>query len=131
LPGNAVSAFVCWRLFVRPLGEALAGDESAFEETPEPGILDGPALNKGDRTLLAPAVFRPGRAEPRVSVLPWKGSHDVYCLAQANALAVVGVGAELKAGDTVFCYWLDQAVPRIAAVGERPRPAPGRSEEHP
>jgi molybdopterin molybdotransferase len=131
LPGNAVSAFVCWRLFVRPLGEALAGDTSAFAESPEPGILDSPAMNKGDRTLLAPAVFRPGRAEPRVSVLPWKGSHDVFCLARANALAIVDVGAELNAGEQVFCYRLDQAVSRIAAVGQRPSQAASRAENNP
>ncbi len=32
LPGNPVSALVGWRMFVRPLAEALAGDGAAFAE---------------------------------------------------------------------------------------------------
>jgi molybdopterin molybdotransferase len=107
LPGNPVSALVGWRLFARPLAEALAGDVHAFEESPEAAVLTGPTHNQGDRTLLAPARFEPGSPVPMVTVLPWKGSHDVLTLARTNALARVDIGMELAAGDVVPCYRLD------------------------
>ena len=107
LPGNPVSALVGWRLFARPLAEALAGDAQAFDEAPEIGVLTGPTRNRGERTLLAPALLEPGNPTSRVTVVPWKGSHDVLAAARANALALVESGAELAEGDAIHCYRLD------------------------
>ncbi len=106
LPGNPVSALVGWRMFARPLGEMLAGNARAFAETPEPAVLTKPTRNPGDRTILAPAWFRRAHPAPEVTILPWKGSHDVVTVARANALAIGDVGAELAAGDVVHCYQL-------------------------
>ncbi len=107
LPGNPVSALVGWCLFARPLGRRLAGDTRALEELPEPAVLTAPTRNDDNRTIVAPALRQPGHPLPEVTVLPWKGSHDVVSLAQANALAVVHLGAELAAGDVIHCYRID------------------------
>ena len=107
LPGNPISALVGWRLFTRPLAEALAGDQRAFQEPLASGVLTEPAGNDGDRTVLAPARYRAGHPISTVTVVPWKGSHDVVGAARANALAILDVGAELAAGDLIRCYRLD------------------------
>ncbi len=107
LPGNPVSALVGWRLFARPLGEALGGDLHAFFDPPETAVLTEPARNTGDRTLLAPAVMQSGDCTTSATVLPLKGSHDVVAVARANALVIVGIGEEYGAGDRVRCYRLD------------------------
>ena len=107
LPGNPISALVDWRLFARPLGEALAGAPHAFEELPESAVLTEPARNSGNRTIFAPARLQPDRPISKINILPWKGSHDVVTLAQANALAILDVGVELAAGDLVNYFRLD------------------------
>lgn len=106
LPGNAVSSVVCWRLFAWPVGEALAGDPRAFEESPEPARLSEAVHNHDDRLLLLPARFSPDRPEARVIGLSWKGSHDLPTAADANALLVLEPGAEYSPGQLVRCYRL-------------------------
>jgi molybdopterin molybdotransferase len=80
LPGNPVSSFVCVvrlcsRLLARLSGAEVperftaAGVESALEPN-------------GVREFYQPAVLNGGRVRP----LKWKGSADIYTLAQANAL---------------------------------------------
>jgi molybdopterin molybdotransferase len=103
LPGNPVSVLACWRLFARPLAEALAGDRSAFAERPVPAALLAPAHNPGERLQLRPARLEVGdRLGARV--LSWKGSHDLVAAAPANLLVRLGPGASLPAGAEVGCY---------------------------
>jgi molybdopterin molybdotransferase len=104
LPGNPVSALVGWRMFVRPLAEALAGDGAAFAEVGVTAELEAAVRNGGDRTQLRPAVFHRGGTGLAVSVRRWHGSHDVMAAAPANALARLEVGADLAAGAPVVCY---------------------------
>jgi len=104
LPGNPVSALVGWRMFVRPLAEALAGDGAAFGEVPLTATLALPIRNPGDRTQLRPAVLVRGAVGLRVSVRRWRGSHDLVAAAPANALARIEVGADLAEGAEVACY---------------------------
>ncbi len=108
LPGNPVSALAGWHLFVRPLGEALAGNPAAFQDATVPAALTAPSSNRGDRTVLAPARLVRRADRWSATVLDWKGSHDLLALVQANALAVLEVGATLDAGDTVDCYPIDR-----------------------
>jgi molybdopterin molybdotransferase len=107
LPGNPVSALVGWRLFGRPLGEALSGVPRALDEEPETGAIVQPAVNDGARAILAPAQLQPGQPFPTVNLLAWKGSHDVVAVARASALAQLDVGVRLSPGDRVPFYRLD------------------------
>ena len=104
LPGNPVSALVGWRMFVRPLAEALAGDGAAFAEVGVTAELEAAVRNGGDRTQLRPAVLHRAGTGLTVSVRRWHGSHDVMAAAPANALARLEVGADLAAGAPVACY---------------------------
>lgn len=104
LPGNPVSVLVGWRMFVRPLLEALAGDGSAFGETPVSAQLTARAHNPGQRVQLRPAVLRRAGAGFEAKAIPWRGSHDVAAGADANALMRIAPGAVLDAGDAVGVY---------------------------
>ena len=104
LPGNPVSVLVGWRMFARPLAEALAGDATALAEPPVRATLAGPASNRGERTQLRPARFERMGDGPAVRVLDWRGSHDILAAAPADALALLPPGARLAAGDPVDVF---------------------------
>jgi molybdopterin molybdotransferase len=104
LPGNPGAVLTCWRLFARPLAEALAGDRAAFAETPIPAAIAAAVRNRSGRTLLRPAVLAPAADRLAVTVASWHGSHDVAASSGANALARLEAGAELLAGAVVPCY---------------------------
>lgn len=83
LPGNPVSAFVCTVVLASRLLTRLGGGDAAdcdrrFVEMPLAGEL--PA--NGPRTFYQPATLDSGR----VVSLAWRGSADVFTLAQADAL---------------------------------------------
>jgi molybdopterin molybdotransferase len=100
LPGNPVSSFVCFELFVRPAIAALAGRgfvglssvtaelSHVFQHTGGraaylPARVTFPPTGRehagGDSTVAAGRV-------PTVEILPWHGSADLVALARANGL---------------------------------------------
>ncbi len=104
LPGNPMAVVVGWRLFVRPLIEALAGDETAFDEAPVEVALDRDMSNPTDRPVFHPVRLGVGAGgRPVASPLAWLGSHDVGGAATANALGRVEPGAGLEPGATIAC----------------------------
>ena len=100
LPGNPVSSFVCFELFVRPVLAAMAGQPVRRPSDWPSAELAQPFVQKGDRVTFWPAVVRGDALHP----VDWKGSADLIGLAAANALmqvpAVPGGGVrELAAGE--------------------------------
>lgn len=93
LPGNPVSGFVCFLLFVLPALRRLAGlSESAAER---------PCFDNGSRTLLeafevrgARPTYWPGVSSGAFGVraLPWLGSADPFKLVDADCLIYFPVG---------------------------------------
>lgn len=104
LPGNPVSVLVGWRMFVRPLLEALAGDGLAFGETPLTATLAARAHNAGRRVQLRPATLTRAGTGLETAVIPWRGSHDVLAAGRATALVRIPTQAVLEAGDAVEVY---------------------------
>jgi molybdopterin molybdotransferase len=104
LPGNPVSVLVGWRMFVRPLLEALAGDGLAFGETPLSAHLAARAHNAGQRVQLRPATLARAGTGLEARVIPWRGSHDVVAAGRATVLVRIPPGAVLEAGDQVVVY---------------------------
>jgi molybdopterin molybdotransferase len=110
LPGNPVSSFVCYELFVRGAIAALAGRGFTGAATAH-AILSHDFQYKGGRASCLPARLsrRPaiksppaGETLPTVEILPWQGSADLATLARANALVRLGTDAvRLEAGTTV------------------------------
>ncbi len=104
LPGNPVSAFVSFHLFVRPVLRRLRG----LPTTPLPSVrarLATPVGSPRDRRSYLRAVLSdPTALDPVPSVAPAvrQGSHQLSALAEANGLLVVPEEVtELAAGDLV------------------------------
>jgi molybdopterin molybdotransferase len=100
LPGNVLSHFVCFHLFVRRALDLLAARPVA---TPQTGLLAEPlkdALNGRETWWPARAKLREGRLECRP--LPWKSSGDITRLPGATALVKVPASTpQLPAGTII------------------------------
>lgn len=80
LPGNPVSALVTARLFLLPAASILQGGDGALEFSDVQ--LDGELFLSGERTHLLPGILT-GRT---VSLVPCKGSGDIFGFARGNCL---------------------------------------------
>jgi molybdopterin molybdotransferase len=98
LPGNPVSAYVSFQLFVRPALGALQGVLTDFLPMVR-ATLAGPVRSPAGRRSYLRAVLSQDKAQ--VSPLSGQGSHQIAALSKANALVVVPEWAvSLKEGDT-------------------------------
>jgi molybdopterin molybdotransferase len=91
LPGNPVSALVCFELFVRPavqglLGYAEPGPHLVVAELAEDFVY------RTDRPTYHPACLDPSGKGWRVRPVRWFGSADLRALVQANALVLFPSG---------------------------------------
>lgn len=92
LPGNPVSAFVTFQLFVRPALLKMAGKRPAslprlFAK------LDAPLKIISDRqTFLRGKLFGENESECRVKVLSGQSSHQIATLAQSDCLVDIPAG---------------------------------------
>jgi len=101
LPGNPVSTFVTFELFVRPALALLSG--AAFEA---PVFLRArlakPFRQKTGLTMFLPARVQMQDRDPVVEPVGWQGSGDLVGVAAANCFLVIHPGqTELAAGDWV------------------------------
>jgi molybdopterin molybdotransferase len=121
LPGNPVSVFVTFEVFVRPALRRLAGRaDDALLRPVDAAVLEEPVTKSiGRRTFLRVVALRdPVTGTPirdamgrvRVSLAGGQESHQLSALAAADALAVVPESvAGLPAGAGVDLWWLDRA----------------------
>jgi molybdopterin molybdotransferase len=119
LPGNPVSSFVTFELFVRPAIRSLAGRNDLLRPVDRAVLLDEARTAPGRRAFLrvtaerdpdgAPTRDRDGRFRVRLAHGPaGQGSNVLSALAAADALAVVAEDIEThRAGDPVDLWWLD------------------------
>jgi molybdenum cofactor synthesis domain-containing protein len=121
LPGNPVSSFVTFELFVRPAIRALAGHgpERLLRPIDRAVLGDGVSKSRGRRAFIRVIAERDERGSPvrddhgRVRVrlaggAAGQGSHVISALAVAEALAVVPEAHDtLDAGAEVELWWLD------------------------
>ncbi len=117
LPGNPVSAFVTFELFVRPVLRRLAG-HTHLHRPADRAVLEEPVTKslgrRGYQRVVAmrerdgsPSRDRRGRV--RVRLAGGQGSHVLSALAAADALAVIPEPLErLAAGAEVELRWLDR-----------------------
>lgn len=91
LPGNPVSALVCFELFVRPALRSLSGESSAGHDT-FAATLAQPFHQRGQRPAYYPASLVEQSGKAQVFPLPWRGSADLAAFAAANALAIFPAG---------------------------------------
>ena len=104
LPGNPVSAFVTFLLFVRPAILRLMGaadDQLSLARTD--ALLTEELKNDGDR----PHYVRGQLLEGKFGVIGRQESHALYGLSRANALLRVPPGETFRSGATVPVLPLD------------------------
>jgi molybdopterin molybdotransferase len=95
LPGNPVSAFVCFELFVRPALRVLAGHADPGPRTARLPLAEA-VSESNDRPTYRPAKLEPADVGWAVRPLPWAGAPDLRGLQPADALLA------LPAGDSRF-----------------------------
>ncbi|PAW77270.1 MAG: hypothetical protein B9S32_12265 [Verrucomicrobia bacterium Tous-C9LFEB] len=104
LPGNPLSHFVLFQLFVRPVIRAL--QKAAPENREMTGLfaVDATDVHSPLKTY-RPAYWYSGETGPLIEPLPWNGSGHLASLSRANALLIIPPHTEsLKRGDRVT--WL-------------------------
>ncbi|HVA86838.1 MAG TPA: gephyrin-like molybdotransferase Glp [Candidatus Saccharimonadales bacterium] len=117
LPGNPVSSFVTFELFVRPAIRRLAG-RRALGRPADRAVLDEPVTKSlGRRGFQRVVAARGSSGEPlrdregrvHVRLAGGQGSHVLSALAAADALAIVPEAVDgLPAGAEVALWWLDR-----------------------
>jgi molybdopterin molybdotransferase len=96
LPGNPVSSFVTFLLFVRPALLAMQGWRGATV-TKTNAILSKSVTNKGERPHYLRGWLEGGRFMPFEN----QESHALFALSRANALLRVGAGEQIPEFQTV------------------------------
>jgi molybdopterin molybdotransferase len=91
LPGNPVSSFVGFELFVRPALRILGGHLEAGPRTIRLPVAE-PLAESTDRPTYRPAVLEPGGSGWSVRPLPWSGAPDLVGAQPAEALLVLPAG---------------------------------------
>jgi molybdopterin molybdotransferase len=123
LPGNPVSTFVTFELFVRPALRKMAGhrDADLFRPRDRAVLLEPVTKSSGRRAFIRVFSERDDRGTPvrdnqgRVRIrlaggAGGQGSHVLSALAVADALAVIPESDDsLAAGNEVELWWLDRA----------------------
>ena len=123
LPGNPVSTFVTFELFVRPALRRLGGhrDDDLARPVDRAVLTDAVSKSHGRRAFVRVRAERDAAGSPvrdergRVHVrlaggAGGQGSHVLSALATADALAVIPEAHDaLPAGSDVDIWWLDRA----------------------
>jgi len=123
LPGNPVSTFVTFELFVRPALRRLGGfhDDALYRPIDRAVLADDVTTSSGRRGFVRVFVDRDERGTPRrddrgrvtahlAGGTSGQGSHVMSALATADALAVIPEEDDtLASGAEVELWWLDRA----------------------
>ncbi|NLF05765.1 MAG: molybdopterin molybdotransferase MoeA [Actinomycetales bacterium] len=108
LPGNPVSVFVSFEMFVRPALQRLRGLVEVERPTFDAEVIDGWRTPHG-RTQVMPVAFADGGTRVRRATRGGSGSHLVASLALAEGLAVVPAEIEhVRPGDRVQVMRVDR-----------------------
>jgi len=87
IPGNPVSTFVIFELFIKPFLYRMMGHD--FRPLLIPGTLAREILRRSaERSAYYPVVYEEGRVHP----LPYHGSAHIHALARANGLICLARG---------------------------------------
>lgn len=96
LPGNPVSAYVTFALFVRPALLAMQGWRGASMTTTK-AVMSKSANNQGERPHYLRGRLEAGRFTP----FDHQESHALFALSRANALLRIGAGEEFHQNQDV------------------------------
>ena len=88
LPGNPVSTMVTFRLFVRPVLDALAGAKPRALPFAQAALRKAFSSKTG-LTRFLPASLSGSHERPEVELIRWQGSGDLMAASRANCYIVV------------------------------------------
>ena len=117
LPGNPVSSFVTFELFVRPALRRLAGRRDVLRAADKATLLEPVRKSHGRRAFIrviserddAGTPLRDAEGRVNVRLAGGQGSHVISALAKADALAIIPeADDQLPAGAPVALWWLDE-----------------------
>ncbi len=91
LPGNPVSALVCFELFVRPALSVLGGHHDSPSRVVQ-AIVEEDFTYRTDRQTYYPAVLSSHSTGWRVRMVPWFGSADLRSITNCNSFAILPAG---------------------------------------
>lgn len=101
LPGNPVSTFVTFELFVKPCIKKMMGFTSYGHPILQ-AELEKDIKIKKKRREYRPALLRQEDSGWKVSLVDWHGSGDLFSITKANCLLIIRESVEkLNAGDMV------------------------------
>jgi molybdopterin molybdotransferase len=113
LPGNPVSALVCFQLFVRPaLLKMMGAPDKALE--PVSATLTSGVARQPNRTDFARGILRAAGGGYSANPLKSQDSHMLTGLVRANCLLCIPPGrGNLRSGEPVDAYAIDWGAPAI------------------
>jgi len=109
LPGNPVSVFVTFELFVRPVLRLLEGRPSAYDRPVRTARLVQPMRGSSGRHTIARVILAPDPERPDGLVARSSGGQDSFMLASlsaANAMIFIPPDVDLDAGAEVLAWEL-------------------------
>jgi molybdopterin molybdotransferase len=108
LPGNPVSTFVAFELFVKPVLNRLQGlraDALCLVR----GAIQNEVSEKSGRTAFLPAKVSSKSGKTKISLVSWKGSADIFSVVQAKGFLVVPLETtHLNFGDEAEALMFDE-----------------------
>ncbi len=108
LPGNPLSTFVAFELFVRPLLRALQGLPASSLPVVK-GVLQADVVERSGRSAFLPARVSSGAGELEIWPVNWKGSADVFSAVESNGLLIVpSEAARLNRGESAQALLFDE-----------------------
>ncbi len=109
LPGNPVSSFVSFEVFVRPALRKMAGHAGLFRRSEHAIATQGWKAPAGKVQFARGVIGVDGEGRRTVHLAGAQGSHVLGGLAQANCLAVVPEDVtEVREGDLLRCILLER-----------------------
>ena len=102
LPGNPVSAYICFKHYVRPMLLSIQG--KGFNWPTQKALAPIDIVNKMDRTHLMRVKIISTNDDNIIEVLERQGSHMSSSIAQADGYIILAEGAVIKKGAEVEVY---------------------------
>ncbi len=121
LPGNPVSSFVTFEVFVKPHLRGRMGLAPPHGVVTTARLGGARGLRPGNRTQYVPALVTAGEAGLSAVPVPWHGSADLAGITAANGFIILDAGGEPPvAGGAVGVHLLEPQILRPApACGDR------------
>ena len=109
LPGDSISAFISFEIFIRPMIRTMLGVKNVFRATVKAQVAADVESPIGEASLIRAAMFYSESGEPGVRALPFQ--NNLVALSEASALITVAADSPgyLK-GEIAEIIVLDRAV---------------------